>query len=390
ALRRSDNENMLSLVILILRSILTDLQGTLKGKWRYLIPAITPIHNHVLIPNYQDFKIQDFRFSDGFECFQAINIGRQMSHIVWRYTDRVGQRLDLIAELEKLQGSILAFETIKLLRDVNDSDLSKVRAFMTTISQILIKVLVCKRKGVVVDKLEFSEDFPNLSSQFCDEINKEFLELFDSPSISSGTCYLDLDIDEDADEFRMNLEEEEMLLFKEEQILEEESRPRLEEEAKMMREDENILEEEKFLKKDYKKRELVLMNSDHMKHYMVRVVPKKRSHCTGVTSSSWLKVSSKFKEKSLGRCVINQDMAEFLKNVKPWSEDLSHCNTSIDNVWLTEDLDLYLGKPGMLRCRFLWCNDQMVNRKFWESLVCLDPTRTGWLLVDVYILILFH
>nr|GFA02138.1 hypothetical protein [Tanacetum cinerariifolium] len=50
--------------------------GTLKGKWRYLIPAITPIHNHVFIPNYQDFKIQDFRYSDGLECFKAINIGR--------------------------------------------------------------------------------------------------------------------------------------------------------------------------------------------------------------------------------------------------------------------------------------------------------------------------
>nr|GFB94963.1 putative ribonuclease H-like domain-containing protein [Tanacetum cinerariifolium] len=50
--------------------------GTLKGKWRYLIPAITPIHNHVLIPNYRHFKIQDFCYSDGFECFQAINIGR--------------------------------------------------------------------------------------------------------------------------------------------------------------------------------------------------------------------------------------------------------------------------------------------------------------------------
>nr|GEV08605.1 Gag-Pol polyprotein [Tanacetum cinerariifolium] len=58
------------------RSILTDLQGTFKRKWRYLIPAITPIHNHMLIPNYQDFKIQDFHYSDGFECFQAINIGR--------------------------------------------------------------------------------------------------------------------------------------------------------------------------------------------------------------------------------------------------------------------------------------------------------------------------
>nr|GEV04711.1 putative reverse transcriptase domain-containing protein [Tanacetum cinerariifolium] len=57
-------------------SVLTDLQGTLKGKWRYLILAKPPIHNHVLISNYQDFKIQDFHYSDGFECFQAINIGR--------------------------------------------------------------------------------------------------------------------------------------------------------------------------------------------------------------------------------------------------------------------------------------------------------------------------
>nr|GEY82845.1 hypothetical protein [Tanacetum cinerariifolium] len=57
-------------------SILTGLQGTLKGKWRYLILAKSPIHNHVLIPNYQYFKIQDFCYSDGYECFQAINIGR--------------------------------------------------------------------------------------------------------------------------------------------------------------------------------------------------------------------------------------------------------------------------------------------------------------------------
>ncbi|GKB30601.1 F-box domain containing protein [Tanacetum coccineum] len=221
--------------------------------------------------------------------------------------------------------------------------------------EAIIQVLVRKTKGVVVDKLEYN-----------------------------------LDIDEDADEeylleeqFRMKLEEEEMLLFKEEQILEKESRLGLEEEAKMMREKENILEEEKFLKKDYKKRELVLMNSDHMKQAMMRVVPKKRSYCTGVTSSSWLKVSSKFNDKSLGRCVIDQDMTEFLKNVKPWSEDLSCCNTSIDNVWLTEDLDLYIGNPGMLRCRFSWCNDRMLDQKFWESLVCLDPPRTGWLLDDL-------
>nr|GEZ27997.1 hypothetical protein [Tanacetum cinerariifolium] len=62
---------------IVIQRRVEDLQlgGTLKGKWRYLIPAILPIHYYVLIPNYQDFKIQDFRYSDGFECFQAIKIG---------------------------------------------------------------------------------------------------------------------------------------------------------------------------------------------------------------------------------------------------------------------------------------------------------------------------
>ncbi|GKB21109.1 hypothetical protein Tco_0855032 [Tanacetum coccineum] len=135
------------------------------------------------------------------------------------------------------------------------------------------------------------------------------------------------------------------------------------------------------------------MNSDHMKQAMARVVPSNRSHCSGVTSSSWLKVYNKLKHKPVGRCVINQDMTEYLKYVKPWSEDLSRCNTSIDNVWLTEDLDLYLGKPGMLRCRFPWCKDRMVDRQFWECLACLNPLRKGWLLddhIDIWVEYMWH
>nr|GFB37047.1 hypothetical protein [Tanacetum cinerariifolium] len=64
ALRRSDNENTLSLTNLMLRSILTDLQETLKRRWRYLVPAESHIHNRMLIPSYQDIKYQDFRYSD--------------------------------------------------------------------------------------------------------------------------------------------------------------------------------------------------------------------------------------------------------------------------------------------------------------------------------------
>nr|GEU90084.1 hypothetical protein [Tanacetum cinerariifolium] len=46
------------------RSILTDLQETLKRRWRYLVPAESYIHNCMLIPNYQDIKYQDFCYSD--------------------------------------------------------------------------------------------------------------------------------------------------------------------------------------------------------------------------------------------------------------------------------------------------------------------------------------
>nr|GEX05375.1 hypothetical protein [Tanacetum cinerariifolium] len=71
ALRRSDNENTLSLTNLILRSILTDLQETLKRRWRYLVPVESHIHNRMLIPNYQENKYQDFRYSD-----ELSNLGR--------------------------------------------------------------------------------------------------------------------------------------------------------------------------------------------------------------------------------------------------------------------------------------------------------------------------
>ncbi|GKC42075.1 phospholipase-like protein [Tanacetum coccineum] len=97
--------------------------------------------------------------------------------------------------------------------------------------QAVIQVLVRKTNGVLVEKLEFSEEFPNLSTDFCNELNKEFVELFESPSTSSGSACSDLDTKEDA------VEAEEILFFKEEQKLEEESRLRLEEEAKMMHEE---------------------------------------------------------------------------------------------------------------------------------------------------------
>nr|GEZ33735.1 hypothetical protein [Tanacetum cinerariifolium] len=66
--------NLVKEILLKVESILS--QETLKGRWRYMIPAEPQIHNHMLIPNYQDITFQDFRYSDGFECYQVIKIER--------------------------------------------------------------------------------------------------------------------------------------------------------------------------------------------------------------------------------------------------------------------------------------------------------------------------
>nr|GEY25308.1 hypothetical protein [Tanacetum cinerariifolium] len=76
------------------------ISGTLKRKWRYLILAKPLVHNHVLIPNYQDFKIQDFRYSDRFECFQAIKIGRASEPELEIYAMKLGCALGKSSQSE--------------------------------------------------------------------------------------------------------------------------------------------------------------------------------------------------------------------------------------------------------------------------------------------------
>ena len=55
----------------------------------------------------------------------------------------------------------------------------------------------------------------------------------------------------------------------------------------------------------------------------------------------------------------------------------------MNTVHLSEDYDFFLGQPGPLYCKFPWCEDVCVDRRFWESLVCLDPPRRGWITDEV-------
>nr|GEZ82620.1 phospholipase-like protein [Tanacetum cinerariifolium] len=76
----------------------------------------------------------------------------------------------------------------------------------------------------------------------------------------------------------------------------------------------------------------------------------------------------------------DQDMNIFLKDVTPWVEDLSRYNQATDRVHLSDAFDMFLGRQGPLRTRFPWCKDISVDRRFWESLVCLDHTKKGWIM----------
>ncbi|GJV23021.1 phospholipase-like protein [Tanacetum coccineum] len=268
---------------------------------------------------------------------------------------RVRERTQLISEHDNCHGSTIAFESAKLLREINEVDLVKARDFMTAISHIQIKesnlifdlrptlaeyqsewfyrnismaisnvhrskisslkdcdikelnsrifkleaiiqILSQDRNGGVVDKLEFSDEDP---------LDANIEEGFDEDYLLE-------------EEFRMRLEDEERLLLEEERLIKKEKRVRLEEQKRLLIEEERALKVKKGWDEDYRKRSYTFMNSDHKKQAMTRCTPKKRSEFVPVRTGSWL-------------------------------QDLSQINIAIDNIWISKDLDIYLGQPGHLR-----------------------------------------
>nr|GEZ70541.1 hypothetical protein [Tanacetum cinerariifolium] len=182
--------------------------------------------------------------------------------------------------------------------------------------EAIIHVLGLERKGGVVEKLKFGDEFCHLSGDFCDELNHDFLELFESAICNSVGTQLDADTEDVFDE----LEEEERLLLEEDIPIEEEKMVRLEEQKRLVIKEEMALEVKKSWGKDYRKRSYAFMNSDHMKQAMAWCAPKKRMLYVTVRTASWLQVCSKFKKKKESFGLVDPDMTEFLKNVKPWVE----------------------------------------------------------------------
>nr|GEU55739.1 ribonuclease H-like domain-containing protein [Tanacetum cinerariifolium] len=64
-------------------------------------------------------------------------------------------------------------------------------------------------------------------------------------------------------------------------------------------------------------------------------------------------------------------------------KDTSRILQSIDTVWLSDDIEHFLGQSGKIKCKFPWNDDYIVDRNFWLKLVYLDPAWKGWLIEEL-------
>ncbi|GJV87442.1 phospholipase-like protein [Tanacetum coccineum] len=87
---------------------------------------------------------------------------------------------------------------------------------------------------------------------------------------------------------------------------------------------------------------------------------------------------------------LNSMFADLIEPADPdedIAQDTSRVLQSMDTVWLSYDIERFLGKSGQIKGKFPWNDDYIVDRNFWLKLVCLDPVRKGWLTEEVFILI---
>ncbi|PWA37354.1 F-box domain-containing protein [Artemisia annua] len=228
--------------------------------------------------------------------------------------------------------------------------------------EAIIQVLGHDKFGGVLEKLEFNNVFRNLSAEFCDELNHDFLELFASTK--------DAETDDDVeyilqDELRLRLDEEERWRLEEERINEEENRLRLEEEKQFRAKQEKML----LYQAEKKKKAKELMKSKHMKIYRKRLAPAKWTDGSSDVSAYYWSKKYLQSEKKILFGIVDPDMMDLLRDVEPWVES------------------------GPLHCKFPWCQDVCVDHRFCESLVCVDPPRQEWVMdehIELWVRYMWH
>ncbi|GJY39185.1 phospholipase-like protein, partial [Tanacetum coccineum] len=149
----------------------------------------------------------------------------------------------------------------------------------------------------------------------------------------------------------------------------------------------------KIAEEDKQRKCLGHMNSSaHMKLAIERCVPKKRKYVDVLRSPfcALPKISNvpSIEQLANQKNVLNPLMIEKCKSVKPWIEDLLRPFKRIDKIFLSHELQVFLSRAVVGRCKFPWCNDITVDRSFWNGLCALDDNRKGWLLdehIDLWV-----
>nr|GEV18584.1 phospholipase-like protein [Tanacetum cinerariifolium] len=78
--------------------------------------------------------------------------------------------------------------------------------------------------------------------------------------------------------------------------------------------------------------------------------------------------------------VLDAYMIERCQDLKPWKKDLNRPFKCINKIYCDYYLEQYLCSSRWRHCMFPWCNDVVVDRPFWDSLIGLDDN----LLDEIY------
>nr|GFC58708.1 phospholipase-like protein [Tanacetum cinerariifolium] len=124
--------------------------------------------------------------------------------------------------------------------------------------------------------------------------------------------------------------------------------------------------------------------SAHIKLAIEHCVPKKRKYVDVLRSPicalpKILNVPS-IEQLANQNIVLNPLMIEKCKFAKPWIKDPSRPFKRFDKNFLIHELQVFLSRAVVGRCKFPWCNDITVDCSFWNGLSALDDNRKGWLL----------
>ncbi|GJT91428.1 putative reverse transcriptase domain-containing protein [Tanacetum coccineum] len=209
---------------------------------------------------------------------------------------------------------------------------------------------------VSLENLEFRQYFLNMGEDLCTELKHDFNELISSPLYAICPSIQDNDFDDDVIKLAFARTKDDERGFVK----------RLKEEVRIRVEKEKLVNYEK----EKNKRRHALMNSDHWKASTSRINNCKRSQRSSDFSSYYWGSSYTMAAKDRDYNNLSaQDMTQFLKDVKPWAEELLRPNRATDRVHITDDFDLFLGRRGPLRCRTAKARWAMVGAYFVQILL---------------------